>query len=361
MQNGPPRSGQTSILLACAARYVASTSNIFLEDGDKLSPATINENSTSPRSVSDFVGPIKRQKSNPSEPRVVILDIEHGVNAVSLILAVRDAVLRRWEETSLAREWKRKQQQVWRANVNEGCGESTCVNEDAANDNGDEVTMSKEEQCHIERAIASCLGRIHIVQPRDFTYLSLVATLESLRQCLDLERVQKSLSFGSPTKQQQTQRFGQLTKPTATNTNQTDDAPTLILIDSLSTLEASTKVQESLPTASGSKSGGSGLSERNEFYRQLVRLRDEHEMAIIGTSRIAPMPTSGSSTRGGQGRMGHGGSSIWDRMVSQRVSLHHVVEGTQECQAGYDFVATVGNQGDAEVFPYSIAAGGIVC
>jgi hypothetical protein len=51
-------------------------------------------------------------------------------------------------------------------------------------------------------------------------------------------------------------------------------------------------------------------------------------------------------------------------MVSHRVSLHHVAEGSQEDQAGYDFVATLGindKQGDGCIFPYSVVPGGIAC
>ena len=103
--------------------------------------------------------------------------------------------------------------------------------------------------------------------------------------------------------------------------------PTLLIIDSLSTLDACTKAQESLPTISGS-TGGSGLSERNEFYRQLVRLRDEHEVAIISSSKR--MHANDSE-----------GASIWDKMATHRVTLHHVAEGTDEQRKGFDFVATV--------------------
>jgi hypothetical protein len=88
-----------------------------------------------------------------------------------------------------------------------------------------------------------------------------------------------------------------------------------------------TKAQESLPTISGS-TGGSGLSERNEFYRQLVRLRDEHEVAIIGSSKR--MHANDSE-----------GASIWDKMATHRVTLHHVAEGTGEQRKGCDFVVTV--------------------
>eukprot|EP00581_Thalassiosira_minuscula_P006291 CAMPEP_0183747640 /NCGR_PEP_ID=MMETSP0737-20130205/67369_1 /TAXON_ID=385413 /ORGANISM="Thalassiosira miniscula, Strain CCMP1093" /LENGTH=371 /DNA_ID=CAMNT_0025983355 /DNA_START=80 /DNA_END=1192 /DNA_ORIENTATION=- len=83
--NGPPRTGMTSILLAVAARYVASTSNIFLG----IHKAAHHGK------VVDIAGechpPMKRRRRNDysiapiTEPRVVILDLEKGVHAVKLV------------------------------------------------------------------------------------------------------------------------------------------------------------------------------------------------------------------------------------------------------------------------------------
>ena len=52
--------------------------------------------------------------SSVLEPRVVILDLEKGVHAVKLILSVREAVLRRWDETAAARQWKKDQDKLWK-------------------------------------------------------------------------------------------------------------------------------------------------------------------------------------------------------------------------------------------------------
>ena len=52
--------------------------------------------------------------------------------------------------------------------------------DDAQDESSNDSTL--EEQRQIEHAIASCLGRINVAQPRDFTYLSLVATIEALRR-----------------------------------------------------------------------------------------------------------------------------------------------------------------------------------
>ena len=212
-----------------------------------------------------------------------------------------------------------------------------------------------DEQRQIEHAIASCLGRINIVQPRDFTYLSLVATIEALGQSLDEER-----AVDNPAK------TGSIKQPSPSFTNTTEQhrqqAPTLIMIDSLTTLDETTRYLESLSTAGGSSrsSSGSGLSDRNEFYRQLLRLREEHEVTIIATSRCVP---STNNRLNNDSRVGKRGvSSLWDKMVSHRVSLHHAIEGTQEDQAGYDFVATLNvndNREGPNVFPYSVTAGGV--
>ncbi|KAL7541187.1 hypothetical protein ACHAXR_012939 [Thalassiosira sp. AJA248-18] len=356
--NGPPRSGMTSILLAVAARYVASTSNIFIDsgcnadcNGNSTMPATHDTANTSTRST-------KRRKrsdySLPSatEPRVVILDLEKGIHPVKLILSVREAVVRRWEETAKAREWKRAQENLWNP---DGAGAS------GDDDYNDTSNSTMKEQLQIEHAISSCLGRIHVVQPRDFTYLSLVATLESLRQSLDKEKVLNNPKTNN-LKKHPTSQFGHPHSSYNNATKQQEQPPTLILIDSLTTLEASTRFQESLPSTSrgiNRSSGGSGLSDRNEFYRQLIRLREEHEIAILGASRCAPSANNRANdqaSRGAPGGKRGSNSSLWDKMVSHRVTLHHVVDGTAE-STEYDFVASTGDS----VFPYSVTAGGIAC
>jgi len=292
----------------------------------------------------------KRRKlasSSPSvtiEPRVVILDLEKGIHAVKLILAVREAVLRRWDETAAARQWKREQTKHWKLNAT---GDKSSPREEEM------IGTTMNEQRQIELAITSCLGRINIVQPRDFTYLSLVATIEALGHNLDKERGLVNESMSSPKKSSSPQKSRSVGK------HNQQQPPTLIMIDSLTTLDASTRHLESLPTtsstSSGSKSSGSntGLSERNEFYRQLIRLREEHEVAIIATSRSIPNSNSSGSKRGG--------ATLFDKMVSHRVALHHVVEGTQEDQKGYDVVATLNKEDAGGVYPYSVTAGGVFC
>lgn len=288
-----------------------------------------------------------------TEARVVILDLEKGVHAVKLVLSVREAVLRRWEETASARQWKREQDKLWNM-------ESNCTD---ANNDGGKFNTTMNEQRQIELAIASCLGRINIIQPRDFSYLSLVATLEALRHSLDEKR-------DAAMKEDSTAGSSSITR--------LPESPTLIMIDALTTLDATTRHLESLPTknadgnrCSSSGGGGTGLSERNEFYRQLNRLREVHEIAIFATSRCLPTNVKVGRPNEQPARIGgklfgssYSSSSLWEKMVSHRISLHHVVEGTQECQAGYDFVAilkTKGVQEVSRVFPYSIMAGGIAC
>jgi len=271
---GNRRSGKTTTLVAIAARYVASTTKSFfrdLVDCEAKSATADGEGELNHR-------PSKRQRKHGNvsqttetviEPRIVILDIDYCVDPIKLMLAVREAVLRRFHETSVARKWIRELKANNNAN-GDVIGTMTTREEDSEAHRYDE--LSAREKKIIERTIASCLGRINIVQPRDFTYLSLVATLEGLRQSLDHERTR----------------------------NNQKQAPTLMMIDSMSTLDASTQFQESLPA----KGSHSGLSDRNEFYRQLIRLRDSHEVAIIGTS----VTTAGRC-------------SIWDKIVTHRVLI----------------------------------------
>ncbi len=274
---GNRRSGKTTTLVAIAARYVASTTNSFFRD--LLVEREANKSAAADGEDELNNRPSKRQRRHGNnsqstqsviEPRIVILDIDYCVNPIKLMLAVREAVLRRFHETSVARKWIRELKASNNAQGGVVTGTSTRMEEDSETHLYDE--LSAREKKMIERTIASCLGRINIVQPRDFTYLSLVATLEGLRQSLDNER----------------------------NHNIQKQAPTLIMIDSMSTLDASTQFQESLPA----KGSHSGLSDRNEFYRQLIRLRDSHEVAIIGTS----VTTAGRC-------------SIWDKIVTHRVLI----------------------------------------
>lgn len=351
----------TSILLAVAARYVACTSIAMLFDNgcrekdDGRGPHRMNDDD-------DKSTTTKRCKVNDKptprliEPRVVILDLEKGVHAVKLVLSVREAVLRRWEETAPARRWNTEQKKQWAMDGAEEERHNTTTTPEAADDEDcEKFNTTMNEQRQIELAIASCLGRINIVQPRDFTHLSLLATLEELRHSLDEERDSAKRKSSTDGASSSTQLFV--------------EAPTLIMIDSLTALDASTRYLESLPTNAGSKgsarSGGSGLSDRNEFYRQLMRLQNEHEIAILGTSTCSPSSFNKSrlndqTTHVGGKRGSGSSSSLWEKMVSHRISLHHAAEGTQECQAGYDLVAT-GRQEDTSVFPYSITAGGIAC
>lgn len=352
--NGPARCGQTSILIATAARYVASTSNIFLDMGHLNSREEPQSSSKRCKLDSGY-----SSSSSVMEPRVVILDIEKGMHAVNLVLAVREAVLRRWDETSAARQWKKEQEKLW--NIDD----STAANdvEMMARGNGEEdLNTTVEEQRQIELAIASCLGRINIVQPRDFTYLSLVATIEALGQSLDKEMANGWAQSMKQPRPQQHSGSHRKKDIVPMDTAHHQQAPTLIMIDSLTTLDETTRYLESLSTAGGSSrsSSGSGLSDRNEFYRQLLRLREEHEVTIIATSRCVP---STNNRLNNDSRVGKRGvSSLWDKMVSHRVSLHHAIEGTQEDQAGYDFVATLNvndNREGPNVFPYSVTAGGV--
>jgi len=363
--NGPSGSGMTSIMLAVAARYVVSTSQLFvseMEEDDCHQPTSVkrwkqNDNNNNNNNESGLL---------VTEPKVVILDIELGLHIEKLVNCVKEAVLRRWEETAPARRWKSEHDKKWDVD-DDGVG-------------GDEYQNTIIEQRQIELAIASCLGRINIVQPRDFTYLSLVATIELLRQALDKEKADvtkketvttsssgivnatskppsSSHQFDFRVKKSSSSSF-----TNATTTQPPAVAPTLVLIDSLTTLDETTRYLEGLPTTTMTASGntcrsssGSGLSDRNSFYRQLMRLREAHDVTILAAAKTYTTVNGRTSSSSG---------SLWDKMVSHRVSLHHAVEGTPEDQAGFEFVAILNNMNGKYpenecVYPYSITAGGI--
>ncbi len=278
------------------------------------------------------------------EPKVVALDLEHGINSDKLTLTVKEAVIRRWEESSAARQWMAKHQAIW--SKRNKCMENRMGGDSGLSNSNCDYNVSEQQQ--IDKAIAYCLGRIHIIQPRDFTYLNLVASLESLRQSLENDQIRsknirnKLLPVESP--------------------------PTLLLIDSLTTLDEFTRFQESLPTShsSSNMSRGSGLSEKNEFYRQLIRLREEHNVMIAAASKnILGSSVIYDGVRGDKESRGHRpGGTAWEKLLTHRVALHHVAEGTLEDRNGYEFVATLrenDKNGDIHVFPYAVTAGGICC
>ncbi|KAL7448344.1 hypothetical protein ACHAWC_000549, partial [Mediolabrus comicus] len=230
---GSRRSGSTTTLQAIAARYVASTTNLFFPDISEYDPnrrPLQGESSHRPSKRQRRDGNNNSQTQSVVEPRIIVLDIDHCFNPIKLMLAVREAVLRRFHETSVARKWVKDLMTASETRASTVEGTTTMAEEDFGmqldDDDGDNDVSAREKKM-IEHAIASCLGRINIVQPKDFTYLTLVATLESLRQSLDQE---------------------------SKHTNHAQTAPTMIMIDSLSTLDASTQYQESLPTK-GSQSG----------------------------------------------------------------------------------------------------------
>lgn len=244
-----------------------------------------------------------------------------------------------------------------------------------------EVDEEQEREC-IDAAVRSCLGKISIIRPRDFTYSSAVATLESLRQSLDNQRLdklqnQRSAQCPNGTGHQQTSAGVEI-NPELRSLEDEEEPPMLILIDSLSTLSSSTRANENLTTAtSASRAGGvsSGLSGRDEFHRQLRRLLEEHSIAIVGT--CLDNSVSSNMARGGRERQHstNRGSvgNIWDRMVTHRISLRRAVNGTKEDQDGYDFVALPSSSSTPtgsnephdgcanDVFPFSILHGGISC
>ena len=332
----------TSILLAVAARYVASTSHLFFPGMGVASAAAESDgqrcnNGTSRGDTTPGVSGGRRHRRTKlgyptalvTGPRVVILDVEKGVHAIKLILSVREAVLRRWEETALARRWKRKHDETWELDGAEARQRGTTEYDDD-DDDEEKFNNTMIEQHQIELAISSCLARINIVQPRDFTYLGLVATVEALRHSLDKEAAAKESTTGSgASRHSSSQQFevrGKKIKssPRINDAGRPQEAPTLILIDSLTTLDSSTRFLENLHTTPGSGCGSSstGLSDRNEFYRQLTRLGEDHDIAILGTSRCSP-------TVNGRTSSGSGGS-LWEKMVSHRVSMPSVLPPTNE-------------------------------
>jgi len=314
-----------------AARYVACSSSLFfLLNGH----VHVDESDNGGRAF-------KRRRlvldaMNPNEPSVVILDVERNCNIAKLVHAVKEATFRRWDETSTARQWMCDQEVKWRRNLAQ-----PITKESSQADAGD--FASKDDTEIIERIVASCLDRIHVVQPRDFNYLSLGATIEVLRQSLDDSRESKNdAPTCQPTEPQGSQFDASKLKPSIpTKLAHVSEAPTMILIDSLTALDASTRYQENFST------GGSGLSNRNEFFRQLARLRESHQVVIVGASRTH----NSSRPKDHQ----------WDKMVTHQVTIQSVARGTKEDSDGFCSVATDRANEHNTVFPYSVTHGGISC
>ena len=328
-QNAPPRSGATSMLVAMAARYVACTSSLFFsQNGGHVH----YDESDSGGRASKRRRLVLDEMNPPNEPSVVLLDVERSCNIAQLVCAVKEATFRRWDETSNARQWMFDQEVKWRRNL---------ARQSTQADEGD--SASKDDTEVIERIVASCLDRIHVVQPRDLNYLSLVATVEVLRQSLDDRRESKSAPTGQPEGKQMPFDASKLksSKPsTPAKPSHSSEAPTMILIDSLSTLDASTRYQESFTA------GGSGLSNRNEFFRQLARLRESHEVVVVGASRTHNSPRPKDHQ--------------WDKMVTHRVTVQNVAQGTKEDSDGFCSVAITSDRANENnSFPYSVTPAGI--
>jgi len=303
---GASGTGKTSLLLSLAANYIASTSfscfDISCKDEEESNHCFGSSlHSTSP-------------------PPVVILDSEHDVHIPNVAVAVRHAVLRRWNETTLIRKNMSSKQQ--------------------------QVPEEEDEWKLIDAEIQQSLGRIHIIQPRDYT-TGFIPTLESLRFSLD---------------------------QAAADTTKEDIArpPLMVLMNSLSTFDALDQMYESLPTTTSSSTSvindkkfkQSGLSSQNEFYRQLSRLYYSHDVILVGTTRQSSSSSSSASTPTKKMMKKKNG---WSDLVTHTLLLEKVIPGTREDMDGIDFVALVpleeggDSGGGGTVVPFLITSGGIHC
>ena len=191
------------------------------------------------------------------------------------------------------------------------------------------------------------LGRINIVQPRDNT--DLVCVLESLRFSLDKSKSVNGISTI------QNRRDLKLF-----NSNRVGHSPPLLLmIDGVGAFEFKDRMLEEL--TGGLLKRSSGLSGAPDFVRQLQRLRDSHNIEIF-TTKHTPKPFGGISKKNSNA---NASSVLLGNLVTHRIVLDPSNEGTQEANAGFQFVAVQQqhDQGRSNfaVTPFSLTSGGVVC
>jgi len=311
------------------------------------------EESAGADSTTDSGSATKKMAAQPHRPRrpmpvVVILDSELGIHAPVLAAMVRAAVLRRWGETAHVRRLLDKRRR------------SSTKSNDAADEKSSSSSSSSEDEewRRIQDEIVSALGRIHLIRTTSGTGLSLdgMPVLESLRHSLDKAAevtVDGNIVDGVD--------GGAFASPLLPTSSSIVRPPTLLIVDSLTASERIDRHLEQL---------GSGLSGRNEFFRQLARLRSAHSVAVVGTSTSSAATAVASTAMGGGAGIASGGASAgtgvdpWSKMVTARIGLlkqedvDSAMRGDHSTfsQKGSDFLAIV----QSEALVSRSSSGGIV-
>jgi hypothetical protein len=260
---------------------------------------------------------------------VVILDSDLDVHPTALVAAVRSAVLRRWGETGAARRSLDERRRA-RAEGADGDGANEEKREDTTNDATSSTRTANdrnEEWRRIQSTIRDALGRIHVVRTAsgEGLFADGIPALESLRRSLDLASASAATAAG-----------GSASASSAA-------PPTLLLIDSLTSSDRRDQRLEAV---------GTGLSGRNEFYRQLRRLRAAHPVAVVATATgAASTVVTGAGTDV---------VTPWSKMVTARVGLERreTTAAAGEKSGGYEYKALVPCAAGTTATPASGAGGG---
>jgi hypothetical protein len=251
------------------------------------------------------MGPIHNFIGHDQMAPVVIFDPNYSIDFEEVVGMVRVAVLRRWNATSEFRQ----------------CFKIFVRNQSDSEDLMEPMAegAERDDSQDIEKDILSVLNRIHIVRPNDISS-GYIAALESLRQALD--------------------------KISAENQG-TSFPPVLLLFDSvLSAFQLSNKMQEALPN-------GIGLSGKNEFLRQVKRLKAKHSIILVSTRT-----TTGETTV-----QSRSSCPRWDKMTTHSIAIMKSAVGSPEESEGYDFVALSNHGGSkhALINPFSVTSNGVSC
>ncbi len=382
---GRSGTGKSQILMSLAANYVAATSSSsFLPSFASSSSfsassntshsdtSNINSNINSNSNISSNKNNYSSNNNNSDTeedrtelspqsssslllPFVIILDPEHAMNVHQISSNIYSAILRRWNSTDQFREYY----DLAAASKSNNNGDHHHSHRHHYDYDHDATTNNNNDHESIQRDYINALERIHIIRPKDVAN-GYVATLECLHQTIvEYKNAHRHCD--------------------RRDRNKSSMPPILLLMDAaMSAFEQSDKMYESLPN-------GNGLSGRNEFVRQLNRLRLSHDIVLVATRTIR----GSSSGGGGNGnRSSNSSSSIgsksysnfnsslgssceaWNKIITNRIELEKVIEGTKEERDGFDFVALMPHQqsiGSVNVMdwntmvPFSVTDDGIKC
>ena len=316
---GPAGAGKTALLLTLAANYVACTgTGCYLEQEGPDLDLDLDWAAYGLGGGKGTGAAAEGAVDLGLLPAAVILDSELGVRPEALVAAVRAAVLRRWGETARTR--------AELGGRSRGGGREATATARKRRRQGPEDEEQDEggsEWRRVEAEVASALGRIHVIQAKSGgcrLATDGMPVLESLRHSLD----HRAAAFAA-----------------SASRSSFPPPPVLLLIDSVTSSARSERRLEAL---------GPGLSGRNDFLRQLSRLRAAHPVAVVGTATTEPK----TWPRGpGSGCGGGNTADPWARMVSARIVL------------GAELLASTAPRGSggtaaAVQAPFRITTGGVV-